>query len=111
MPFGTGIFCGASAFALTSLDSVARVGRLSLQEFFMEKDREMVRMAQIFGNKRIATVFTLALVFLLAKVGYESIRPLFDSGNVIQLVFTILLLVLGVMVAVEGLQKLFGKRK
>lgn len=34
-----------------------------------------------------------------------------DSGNAIQLVFAILLLVLGGMVAVEGLQKLFGKKE
>lgn len=166
------ITLAVSAFALTSLDSVARVGRLSLQEFFMEEDREMGRAAKIFGNKWTATVLTLALAFLLAKVGYESIWPLFgsanqllsalaliscavflkktkrqgmmlwgpmflmmavtftaivlkikelvtslcrefDSGNAIQLVFAILLLILGVMVAVEGLQKLFcpGFRK
>lgn len=164
------ITLAVSAFALTSLDSVARVGRLSLQEFFMEEDREMGWTAKVFGNKWIATVLTLVLAFLLAKVGYESIWPLFgsanqllsalalvscavflkktkrqgamlwgpmflmmavtftaivlkikelvtslcrgfDSGNAIQLVFAILLLILGVMVAVEGLQKLFGERK
>lgn len=163
------ITLAVSAFALTSLDSVARVGRLSLQEFFTEEDRDTGRVAKVLGNKWIATVLTLALAFLLAKVGYESIWPLFgsanqllsalalvscavflkktkrqgimlwgpmflmmavtftaivlkirdlvtslcsefDSGNVIQLVFAILLLVLGIMVAVEGLQKLFGKR-
>ena len=30
-----------SAFALTSLDSVARVGRLSFQEFFIDDDTDM----------------------------------------------------------------------
>lgn len=164
------ITLAVSAFALTSLDSVARVGRLSLQEFFMEEDREMGRTAKIFGNKWIATVLTLALAFLLAKAGYESIWPLFgsanqllsalalvscavflkktnrqgimlwgpmfimmavtftaivlkirelgaslcrefDSGNMIQLAFAILLLILGVIVALEGLKKLFGERE
>ena len=33
------ITLAVSAFALTSLDSVARVGRLSLQEFFMEEEQ------------------------------------------------------------------------
>ena len=75
------ITLAVSAFALTSLDSVARVGRLSLQEFFMEEDREMGWAAKVFGNKWVATVLTLALAFFLAKAGYESIWPLFGSAN------------------------------
>ncbi len=62
-----------SAFALTSLDSVARVGRLSFQELFPEKS--------ILANKYIATIITLGLGYLLSVNGYEKIWPLFGSAN------------------------------
>lgn len=159
-----------SAFALTSLDSVARVGRLSFQEFWIEDDKEQTPFIKLMTNKYFATIITLVLAFLLAKVGYASIWPLFGSanqllsalaliacavflkktkrqgimlwgpmfimlavtftaiifkivelvsgfskavvpGNVLQLVFAVLLLLLGVMVAVEGLKKLFENKK
>ena len=159
-----------SAFALTSLDSVARVGRLSFQEFWIEEDKEQTPFIKVMTNKYFATIITLVLAFLLAKIGYASIWPLFGSanqllsalaliacavflkktkrqgimlwgpmfimlavtftaiifkivelvsgfsnavvpGNVLQLVFAILLLLLGVMVAVEGLKKLFEKKQ
>ncbi len=161
-----------SAFALTSLDSVARVGRLSFQELFSEDDGEESNrslFAQILTNKYVATILTLVLAYLLAKVGYGEIWPLFGSanqllsvlaliacsvylkrtkrqgamlwipmafmmavtftalgmtifqlgraflttglslGNTLQLVFAILLLTLGVLVAVQGIQKLTEK--
>lgn len=73
-----------SAFALTSLDSVARVGRLSFQEFFLEddiapKDYSLFRKA--VTNKYVATIATLLLAYLLSQVGYASIWPLFGSAN------------------------------
>ena len=73
-----------SAFALTSLDSVARVGRLSFQEFFLDDDVDMERMSpvlKIVTNKYFATVLTLVLAYLLTKVGYAEIWPLFGSAN------------------------------
>ena len=73
-----------SAFALTSLDSVARVGRLSFQEFFIDEDTDMEHMnpvTKIATNKYFATILTLVLAFLLAKVGYAEIWPLFGSAN------------------------------
>lgn len=73
-----------SAFALTSLDSVARVGRLSFQEFFMDDDTDEAHMSplmKVLTNKYFATVITLVLAYLLAKVGYAEIWPLFGSGN------------------------------
>lgn len=73
-----------SAFALTSLDSVARVGRLSFQEFFMEDDTDTEHMnpgLKVVTNKYFATVLTLVLSYLLAKVGYAEIWPLFGSAN------------------------------
>ena len=161
-----------SAFALTSLDSVARVGRLSFQEFFLDEgvtDENMTPFQKVVTNKYFATIITLVLAFLLAKVGYAEIWPLFGSanqllsvlalvacavflkktkrqgcmlwvpmffmmavtftalgmtiyklggaflstgltlGNTLQLVFAVLLLILGVIVAVQGVKKLFEK--
>lgn len=161
-----------SAFALTSLDSVARVGRLSFQEFFMDDDTDEENMSpflKVVTNKYFATAITLILAYLLAKVGYAEIWPLFGSanqllsvlaliacavflkrtkrqgamlwipmvfmmavtftalgmtifklgnafittglslGNTLQLIFAVLLLILGVIVAVQGLKKLFER--
>lgn len=73
-----------SAFALTSLDSVARVGRLSFQEFFMDDDVDKNNMSPLLKfvtNKYFATILTLVLAYLLAKVGYAEIWPLFGSAN------------------------------
>lgn len=156
-----------SAFALTSLDSVARVGRIAFQEFFLDDGKETTPAVSFVTNKYFATGITLVFAFMLAKVGYASIWPLFGSanqmlsalaliacavylkkterqgvmlwgpmiimlgvtftaiifkiadlikgfktevvpGNVLQLVFAVLLLILGIMVAKEGLEKLFG---
>lgn len=70
-----------SAFALTSLDSVARIGRISFQEFFMDDDKEMNSFTKFVTNKYVATIATLLLAYLLAKVGYAEIWPLFGSAN------------------------------
>ena len=73
-----------SAFALTSLDSVARVGRLSFQELFLDasvKDEEMEPWRRVLTNKYFATVITLVLAYILAKLGYKNIWPLFGSAN------------------------------
>lgn len=161
-----------SAFALTSLDSVARVGRLSFQEFFMDSDTDEDHMKpwqKIATNKYVSTILTLVLAYLLAKVGYKEIWPLFgsgnqllsvlalvacavflkktkrqgamlwipmafmiavtfsalgltiyslggqlfttglDLGNTLQLIFAVLLLLLGIIVAVQGIRKLTEK--
>ena len=73
-----------SAFALTSFDSVARVGRLSFQEFWLDDDVDENNMSpflKLMTNKYFATVITLVLAYLLAKVGYQNIWPLFGSAN------------------------------
>lgn len=73
-----------SAFALTSLDSVARVGRLSFQEFFLNSttdEENMGPMLKILTNKYTATFVTLAMAYALAKAGYANIWPLFGSAN------------------------------
>ena len=161
-----------SAFALTSLDSVARIARLSFQEFFIDSDTDEKNMGpvlKVLTNKYFATIITLVLAYLLTKVGYAEIWPLFGSanqllsvlalvacavflkktkrqgvmlwipmffmmavtftalgmtifklskafmstglnlGNTLQLIFAILLLILGVIVALSGVRKLMEK--
>lgn len=73
-----------SAFALTSLDSVARIGRLSFQELFLDssiEDDNMEPWRKLLTNKYFATVITLVLAYVLAKAGYQNIWPLFGSAN------------------------------
>ncbi len=73
-----------SAFALTSLDSVARIGRLSFQEFFAVDDKtpeQYEPWRKLAVNKYFATIITLALAYFLAKAGYKNIWPLFGSAN------------------------------
>lgn len=166
------ITLAVSAFALTSLDSVTRVGRLSFQEFFLDEDVDDDNMSpflKVVTNKYFATILTLVLAYLLAKVGYAEIWPLFGSanqllsvlalvacavflkktkrqgvmlwvpmvfmmavtftalgmtivklskafvttglslGNTMQLIFAALLLVLGIIVAIQGVKKLMEK--
>ena len=60
-----------SAFALTSLDSVARIGRLSFQEFFIDEDTDMKNLSpfmKVVTNKYFSTIITLVLAYLLAKL-------------------------------------------
>lgn len=168
------ITLSVSAFALTSLDSVARVGRLAFQELFTEDlnaGKKSTPAAAFLSNKYVATVATLILGYLLAVLGYQNIWPLFGSANqllaalaliscavflkktnrkgwmlyvpmffmlavtftaliftivqlgglisggafvigkhALQLIFAILLLALGVMVAVQGVQRLTEKK-
>ena len=166
------ITLAVSAFALTSLDSVARVARLSFQEFFIDEDTDMEHLSpfkKVVTNAWFATIITLVLAFMLAKVGYAEIWPLFGSanqllsvlalvacavflkktkrqgamlwipmffmmavtftaltmtivklftaltttgltlGSTMQLIFAVLLLILGVIVAIQGIKKLTEK--
>jgi carbon starvation protein len=165
------ITLSVSAFALTSLDSVARVGRLAWQELFTEDGKKSPLFA-FLSNKYFATLITLIFGYLLATNGYQNIWPLFGSANQLlaalaliacavflkktkrqgvmlwapmiimlvitfsalaimiqqkfgklsaggfvfasdglQLIFAILLLALGILVAVSGISKLRGKEK
>jgi carbon starvation protein len=78
------ITLSVSAFALTSLDSVARVGRLAFQELFTEDlkaGQSPSGISVVLSNKYVATIATLILGYLLAILGYASIWPLFGSAN------------------------------
>jgi carbon starvation protein len=78
------ITLAVSAFALTSLDSVARVGRLAFQELWTEEQndgKEPSAVAKILSNKYVATILTLILGYALAIMGYANVWPLFGSAN------------------------------
>ncbi len=88
------ILLAISAFGLTSLDSVARIGRLSFQELFIDTRRttdDQLMYVRILSNKYLATTLTLVLAYILAKIGYKNIWPLFGSAN--QLLAALALLV------------------
>jgi carbon starvation protein len=68
-----------SAFALTSLDTVARVGRMVFQELFWSGKSSPL--AKLLRNKYVATAATLVVGYLLSIGGYLSIWPLFGSAN------------------------------
>ena len=72
-----------SAFCLTSLDSVARIGRLSFQELFQESSEtsKIGPVRKLMMNKYFATIATLLFAYILAKAGYSAIWPLFGSAN------------------------------
>lgn len=82
-----------SAFGLTSLDSVARVGRLSFQELFFDDsitDENMGKLRKILTNKYFATIITLVLAYALTLVGYKNIWALFGASNQLLSVFAFL---------------------
>ena len=77
------ITLSVSAFAMTSLDSVARVGRLAFQEMFINSDNPKATgpIASFLANRYVATFCTLFVGYLLSLRGYADIWPLFGSAN------------------------------
>ena len=78
------ISLAVSAFALTSLDSVARVGRLSFQELFLDKEddeKNLPSWKKVLTNRWVATIIVLIPSYVLAQVGYAEIWALFGSAN------------------------------
>ena len=65
-----------SALALTSLDAVARIGRMSFQELFSVDDMAHAEgWRKLLCNTYFATVVTLVCGFILTKVGYSTSGP------------------------------------
>lgn len=90
-----------SALALTTLDAVARIGKMSFQEIFSVDDMEHTQTwRKILCNPYFATIFTLLCGFILTKVGYQQIWPLFGSAN--QLLSALVLITLCVFLKVTG---------
>ena len=92
-----------SALALTSLDSVARIGRMSFQELFYGDSTDpatMTPIQRVLTNKYFATVITLFFGYLLTLGGYSNVWPLFGSAN--QLLAALVLIALAVFLKTTG---------
>lgn len=92
-----------SALALTTLDSVARLGKMFFQELFIsgEDEREKASpLVKFLTNEYVATIITLALGLLLSLGGYSNIWPLFGSAN--QLLSALVLITLAVFLRTTG---------
>lgn len=71
-----------SALALTSVDAVARIGRMSLQELFTpSKGQKKTTVQKLFTNTVFSTILTLLGGYALCIAGYMSVWPLFGSAN------------------------------
>ena len=96
-----------SALALTSLDSVARIGRMSFQELFYPDSTDPASMSpvqRVLTNKYFATVITLFFGYLLTLGGYNNVWPLFGSAN--QLLAALVLIALAVFPENHGPHRL-----
>ncbi|GHT82339.1 carbon starvation protein A [Spirochaetia bacterium] len=83
-----------SSFVLTTLDTVARLGRLSFQELFPSEVKAEAEadlgsgvkkkppvFAKILSGKAASTIITLGPAYFLAVTGYEKIWALFGAAN------------------------------
>ena len=90
-----------SALALTSLDAVSRIARMAFQELFTVDDMEHAEgWRKLFCNVYFSTIITLVFGFVLTKIGYANIWPLFGSAN--QLLSALVLATLCVFLKVTG---------
>ena len=90
-----------SALALTTLDAVARIGKMCFQEIFSVDDMEHAETwRKVLCNPYFATIITLLCGFVLTKVGYQAIWPLFGSAN--QLLSALVLITLCIFLKVTG---------
>lgn len=90
-----------SALALTSLDAVARIGRMSFQELFSIDDMTHAEgWRKLLCNTYFSTIVTLLAAFILTRIGYANIWPLFGSAN--QLLSALVLVTLCVFLKVTG---------
>jgi carbon starvation protein len=92
-----------SALALTTIDSVGRIGRMCFQELFTGETTNPAKMTPIqrlLTNKYFATLITLFFGYLLCLGGYMNIWPLFGAAN--QLCSALVLIALAVFLKVTG---------
>ena len=90
-----------SALAMTTVDAVARIGRMSFQELFATSDgSEKGPVAKFFSNTWVSTILTLAGGWFLCQAGYMNIWPLFGSAN--QLLGALVLTALAVFLQSTG---------
>lgn len=92
-----------SALALTTLDSVGRIGRMCFQELFAGASADPAARSagqRFLTNKYVATIITLFGGYLLCLGGYMNIWPLFGAAN--QLCSALVLIALSVFMKMTG---------
>ena len=90
-----------SALALTSLDAVARITRMTFQELFTVEDMaHAAPWRKLLCNTYFSTVLTLVCGYVLTQIGYSNIWPLFGSAN--QMLGALVLITLCVFLKVTG---------
>jgi len=90
-----------SALAMTTIDSVARIGRMSFQELFTPSEGEEAGpIARLCMDRYFSTVVTLVLAYILCLAGYMNIWPLFGAAN--QLLSSLVLISLAVFLRTTG---------
>lgn len=90
-----------SALALTTLDAVPRIARMSFQELFAVDDMEHAEgWRRLLCNTYFSTIITLVGGYILTQVGYTNIWPLFGSAN--QMLSALVLVTLCVFLKVTG---------
>lgn len=88
-----------SALAMTTIDAVTRIGRMSLQELFAPSEGEEAGvLVKFITNTYVSTAITLVLAYALCLAGYASIWPLFGAAN--QLLSALVLTALAVFLRV-----------
>ena len=88
-------------FQIFSAGVAGFLERMSFQELFSVDDMEHAEgWRKLFCNKYFSTVITLACGFILTKIGYSNIWPLFGSAN--QLLSALVLITLCVFLKVTG---------
>ncbi|MDR0730677.1 MAG: carbon starvation protein A, partial [Treponema sp.] len=82
-----------SSFVLTTLDTVARLGRLSFQELFAGSPASggaASALRRVLGSKAASAFCTLLPACLLAILGYQNIWALFGAANQLLAALTLL---------------------
>ena len=78
-----------SALGMTTIDSVARIGRMSMQEMVKPSDG-----VEASSTQKFSTILTLVFAYGLCLAGYMNIWPLFGAAN--QLLSALVLISLAV---------------
>lgn len=92
-----------SAFAMTSIDAAARIGRMSFQEFFsLPQGQTPGAFRRFITGDIVSTLITLGLSGVLCAVGYMNIWPLFGSAN--QLLAALVLMSAAVFMKANGIK-------
>lgn len=90
-----------SALAMTTIDAVTRIGRMSLQEMLAPEPGEaLMGWRKFLSDKYVATIITLIPSYLLCLGGYMNIWPLFGAAN--QLLSALVLIGLAVFLRTTG---------